>query len=66
MNAIPLINTTKNQLKKLGDEGEKNHLANINLYCTKYDIDVLKLDEKYVAPTGYRRNQVQEINDHHF
>lgn len=66
VNAMSLVDVTKNQLQKLRDEGWESHLKKVTSFCTEYSIDVPKMDDKYVLPRRYRRGQVQETNDHHF
>ena len=66
VNAMRLVNITKEQLQKLRDEGWYSHLEKVTSFCNKYDIFVPKMDDIYVLPGRYRRGHVQKTNDQHF
>ena len=48
VNAMKLVNVTKEQLQKLRDEGWYSHLEKVTSFCNKYDMFVPEMDDIYV------------------
>ena len=62
LEAVSVINGTKQTLMTLRADGFDTLLKKVNLFCTKYDIEVLKMDEACTA----RRNITVGITNRHY
>ncbi|XP_073265512.1 uncharacterized protein [Populus alba] len=63
LNAMDLVSTTKVLLQALRDAGFDLLLANVQFFCTKYEIDIPHMNALYKKATGrYVNNKLEELN----
>ncbi|GKC86092.1 zinc finger MYM-type protein 1-like protein, partial [Tanacetum coccineum] len=62
LEVVSAINGTKESLITLRANGFDNIVTKVNIFCTKYDIKVLKMDEACAA----KRNRLVGTNRHYF
>ncbi|GAV77293.1 Dimer_Tnp_hAT domain-containing protein/DUF4371 domain-containing protein, partial [Cephalotus follicularis] len=66
INAMHLVRVSKQQLQMLRDGGWEDLLKEVSSFCEKNNIEILNMDEKFVAPGRSRRNVEETTNLHHF
>ena len=66
VNAIELVNSTKNVLQKMREQGWETLLHKVTLFSTKHKVEVPNMDALYVPQGRSRRFVEQATNLHHF
>ncbi|GAV71353.1 Dimer_Tnp_hAT domain-containing protein [Cephalotus follicularis] len=66
INAMHLVRVSKQQLQMLRDGGWEDLLKEVLSFCEKNNIEILNMDEKFVAPGRSQRNVEETTNLHPF
>ena len=49
MNAMNLVKIAENQLQSMRDDGWSSLLDDVSMFCMKYDINVINMDDRYIG-----------------
>ncbi|WOH08279.1 hypothetical protein DCAR_0727717 [Daucus carota subsp. sativus] len=66
INAIGLVKISKQGLQEMRDSGWESLLIEVSSFCVKNDINVLKMDDKFVDKGRSRKNSQNVTNLHHY
>ncbi|KAI8535892.1 hypothetical protein RHMOL_Rhmol10G0210100 [Rhododendron molle] len=66
VNAMALVNMSKNRLRMMRNTGWESLLDDVNSFCEKKEIHIPNMDDKFVARGRGRRNASQMTNLHHY
>lgn len=66
VNAMNLVKIAKTQLQKMRNEEWESLLDNIYSFCKKYNIDIPRMNDRFVMRGRSRRNVEEVTNLHHF
>ena len=66
INAIALVNVSKQRLQTIRDNGWESLFGEVSLFCERRNIDVPNMDDIFVIRGRSRRNAQQMTNLHHY
>ena len=66
INAIVLVNVSKQRLQTIRDNGWESLFGEVSLFCERRNIDVPNMDDIFVIRGRSRRNVQQMTNLHYF
>ncbi|KAJ0971407.1 hypothetical protein J5N97_019366 [Dioscorea zingiberensis] len=66
VNAMNLVKIAKNRLQSMREDGWSSLLDEIFLFCVKHDINIINMDDGYIARGRSRRNAENVTNMHHY
>ena len=66
INAIGLVKISKQRLQEMRDSGWESLLIEVSSFCEKNNINVPKMDDKFVDKGRSRRNSQNVTNLHHY
>ncbi|XP_016549202.2 zinc finger MYM-type protein 1-like [Capsicum annuum] len=65
VNALKLLNTAKQELQRMRDNGWSSLLDDVFSFCDKYEIEIPKIDARYI-PGKSKRRALDVTYSHHF
>ncbi|XP_074283230.1 uncharacterized protein LOC141607779 [Silene latifolia] len=66
VNAVKLVDVTKNSLQRIRDDGWDAHMEKVSAFCLKHGIDIPNMNDLYVIPGRHRRGRREVDNLKHF
>ena len=66
MNAMTLVKICKQRLQMMRENGWDSLLDQVSSFCEKHNMDILNMDNIYIARGRSRRKAQQITNLHHF
>ena len=66
INAIALVNVSKQRLQTIRDNGWKSLFGEVSFFCETHNIDVLNMDDIFFIRGQSHRNAQQMTNLHHY
>ncbi|KAL5789875.1 hypothetical protein ACOSQ2_004763 [Xanthoceras sorbifolium] len=66
-NAMHLVSTTKALIQNMREDGWESLLENVNSFCSRYEIDVLNMSDRYLMGRGRSSHKKEHITiEHHY
>ena len=66
VNAMDLVEVSKQRLQVMRDDGWASLLTEVSLFCTSHDIPILDMEAMFVVSGRPQRNTQQNTNLHHY
>ncbi|KAL5854184.1 hypothetical protein ACOSQ4_003986 [Xanthoceras sorbifolium] len=66
-NAMHLVSTTKALIQNMREDGWESLLKNVNSFCSRYEIDVPNMSDRYLMGRGRSSHKKEHITiEHHY
>ena len=62
MNAMNLVKIVKNLLQSMQEDGWSSLQDEVSMFCVKYDINVINMDDRYIS-RGQSRSNVEKVTN---